>query len=465
MIELLKLCGFEADEAESELPRMEKAFNKLGITAEDIGRAKQRLTKYYDIELKGVRKLLRLLVQDIVNSVLAREEGKTKIIYGFMSPGWTPFVSALVSKSKEVHATYLCPQFQIVVGGIFNKMVPILEAAEKRWLKAGAVTHCSNVKSLVGLFALDLIPKPDLLITSGLLCETAPKTTDLLHELYNIPTYSINTCHDREYSEYPAATKRIVGLAAQSLRRLTERVQEAVGFEITGDMLREEIDASSELARALSKLDSLIESSDPLPVSANHQILWRFLGLLPLSTDSMADAIDAINTLYEELQERVDKGLGVVEKGTPRILALLPPSHVDPRPDHLVSELGMAIVASDFGCLASDVGIPQDPYEIVALQALQDSPFHSLRRRIPLIIELCKRLNIDGVIDRFHIGCRTVVGDALLIKEAITKELGIPVLLLERDDFDPRPYNHEQYKRRLEVFKTMLSREHKRSMT
>ena len=47
------------------------------------------------------------------------------------------------------------------------------------------------------------------------------------------------------------------------------------------------------------------------------------------------------------------------------------------------------------------------------------------------------------------------------------KELGIPILLLERDDFDPRLYNHEQYKRRLEVFKTMLNtgREHKRSVT
>jgi len=44
MIELLKMCGFEADEAKSELPRIEKAFNKLGITAEDIERGKQRLT-------------------------------------------------------------------------------------------------------------------------------------------------------------------------------------------------------------------------------------------------------------------------------------------------------------------------------------------------------------------------------------------------------------------------------------
>jgi hypothetical protein len=41
-------------------------------------------------------------------------------------------------------------------------------------------------------------------------------------------------------------------------------------------------------------------------------------------------------------------------------------------------------------------------------------------------------------------------------KEAVEKELGIPVLLLEWENFDPRVYKHEEYRRRLEVFKTML---------
>ena len=76
MIELLTLCGFEPQEIESELPRVEKAFNKLGITAGDIEQGKQRLAKYYDIELKGVRKAFRLCVRELVDSLLLKEEGK-----------------------------------------------------------------------------------------------------------------------------------------------------------------------------------------------------------------------------------------------------------------------------------------------------------------------------------------------------------------------------------------------------
>jgi benzoyl-CoA reductase/2-hydroxyglutaryl-CoA dehydratase subunit BcrC/BadD/HgdB len=464
MIELLRLCGYEAQEIESDLPRVEKAFNRLGITAEDIERAKQRLNKYYDMELKGVRKMLRLCIQELVNWTLAKEEGKTKFIYSFMATSFFDTLGyVLLSKSKEVYVGSLCSLFQLVLGSIFGKIVPILEAAEEKWLKAGAVAHCGNVKALVGLITLDLIPRPDLLVNSGVLCETAPKTLNLLHELYDIPTCCYDTCQDRDFREYPEATKRIADLLLKSSRRLTRRIEETVGFEITDDMVREADDARKQLGKALDNLQNLVGSSDPLPISANHQSLWTQLLFLPLSKDRLPDAIDAANTLYEELQERVNNGVGVVEKGAPKIVAILPSHFTDPSLDHIVGELGMALVATDMFFPVSDLGRLKDPYEKLSVDGVQTSIHNSLARRTTSIVEGCKRLKVDGVLDRFHIGCRTVTADALMIKDAITKELGIPVLLVERDDFDPRVCNHEQYRRSLEIFKTMLmsSRQHK----
>jgi hypothetical protein len=455
MIEFLKLCGFEARDIESELSRVEKVFNRLGINGEDVERGKQRLKKYYDIELKGVRKVFRLIVMELVNSVLAREEGKTKIISGFMAPGIDVIGSAAASQSKELCMTHHSWAFQIVVGCIFDKIVPILEAAEKKWLKAGVVAHCANVKTWLGLIALDLIPKPDLAVTSGFLCETAPKTLDLLHELYGIPVCCYDTCLDRELREYPEATKRAADLAAKSMRKLTEKVQEIVGFEITDDMLWEVLDAKGKLDAALRKLRDLVAISDPLLLSATHENLWMGLTSLTLSVDHIAGAVDAVNTLHEELQERVSKGVGVVEKGAPRILAILPSGQTDPRLEHLTSEVGIAIVGLDFRLHVPKEEVPDDPYAVM-IGDLRNSLLTILPRRISLIIEGCKRWNVDGVLDRFHVGCRAVAGDAIIIKNAIEKELGIPVLLLEWENFDPRVYHHEEYKRRLEVFKTML---------
>ena len=456
MIDFLTMCGFEAAEAESELPRIKRAFDKLGIAAEDIERGKQRLTTYYDMELKGVRKLLRLALRDLVNSVLAREDGKKKVLFGFMAPVFEIVSSVLVSHSHEVHAAHQAWSPLLIMGSVFDKMVPVLEAAERKWLKAGMVAHCCNVKSILGLFTLDMLPKPDLLVTTGFSCETSPKTINVLDELYGIPGFCYDTCQDRSFNTYEADSERTVGLVVKSTRTLVERVQEVVGFKLTDRMFQEMLDARAELDNTVGTLRHLIENSDPLPISAPHENLLMVLYALTLSIDDgLPQAIDAINTLREELQERVDTGIGVVEKGAPRILSLLPAHHSDPRLDHLVGEMGMAIVACDPGFMVPFPGSPKDPYAMMSLH-LQGSLATSLPRRVRLIIEGCKRLKVDGLINRYHVGCRAVAGDPFIIAEAVGRELGIPVLTLEWENFDPRVYNREQYIRRLELFKMML---------
>ena len=152
MIELLKLCGFQEQELNYQLPRVKKAFNKLGIVAEDIEKGEKRLKKYYALELEGIRRVIRLCVLDLVNAMLLREEGKKKIIYGIMAPGFEIISSALVSESDEVYYMHQSWSFLFVIGCIFGKLVPVLEAAEAKWLKPGAVAHCSNVKTFLGHF-------------------------------------------------------------------------------------------------------------------------------------------------------------------------------------------------------------------------------------------------------------------------------------------------------------------------
>jgi len=455
MIELLKLCGYSEQEIESELPRVEKAFDKLGITVEDIERGKQRLTKYYDVGLKGVRKSLRLVLRELVDALLARDEGK-KVIYGFMAPGFDLLSSALVTKSKDVCSVHHSWAFQIVVGCIFGKIVPILEEAERRWLKAGMVAHCANLKTLVGPMSLGIYPKPDLLVTAGLLCETSPKTLDLYRELYGIPVWYVDACQDRTREEYPEPSMRVASSAAKSLKRLAERIQEEVGFEITDDMLLEVQDAKGKLGEAFNRIRDLITSSAPLPLSPAHENIWMCLNVLALSIDGIAEATEAVNTLYEELQEKVAKGLGVVEKEAPRVLATLPMGQTDPRLEYLACEVGIAIVATDRNLEVSIKGTSEDPYMRFGI-GMQIGAMHMPpAMRIPLIVEGCKKLNIDGVLDRYHVGCRAVAGDAMLIESAINKELGIPVMLLEWENFDPRVYKHEEYKKRLEIFKTIM---------
>ena len=67
--ELFKLCGFEAEEIERQKPRIDKTFEKLGITDEDIKRAERRIKEYHDVELKGVRKLLAVWMKELLSTL------------------------------------------------------------------------------------------------------------------------------------------------------------------------------------------------------------------------------------------------------------------------------------------------------------------------------------------------------------------------------------------------------------
>ena len=451
MIELLELCGFESKDIEVELPRVERIFNKIGITAGDIEQAKQRLRRYYDVELKGVRRGLRASILELVDLMLAREEGKTKVFYGFMtSSRFETVSSALMAKSKEIYSARIDFMFQRVLGCIFGKMNHVFEAAEQNWVKAGRMVHCGNVKSVMGLFALDLIPKPDMMVTSGFLCETAPKSIDMLQELYGIPGYCYDACNDIEYREPAGANRRTIDLAVKGLRKFVERIQDEVGFEITDEMLREVLDAKSRMGNARRKLDEVIQGSDPPPITPHSEMIS---GSQPSKMENIDEAIEGIDILYEELKARVDSGVGVIEKGAPRILTAHGPHNTDPTLEYLLTELGIRVAGAAMGSPMDAVVDRSDPYVEMALMPGGNV---CLAARIAATIDACKKMKVDGLLDLYHAGCRAFAGDAVLIKEAVEKEVGIPVLLMEWENFDPRIYNHEQYKRRLEVFKMMM---------
>ncbi|MBN2040297.1 MAG: 2-hydroxyacyl-CoA dehydratase [Spirochaetes bacterium] len=456
MKELLKLCGFTDKEPETELARIEKVFKRLGITDEDIETGKQRLHKYYDIDLQGLRKVFRLIIKELVNAILAKEDGREKLIYGFMCPGIDLLGSAFMTKSDKVFSIHHSWAFHIVIGCIFGKIVPVLEDAEKTWLKAGAVAHCANVKTIAGPLSMGLFPNPDMLVTSAYTCETSSKTLDILHELYDIPVWYIDHFKDRAITEYPGPSDRVAKLTAESIKRFVEKVQSITGFEIEDDLLIQVKETKRKLEKAITEMRKIVINSDPLLISSSHENIWGCLLSLTSTIDGIEEATDAINMLCNELKEKAARGEGDVEKGAPRVLAICPAGQTDPRLEYLLCEVGIAVVGIDFTMGEKSKKHSDDPYLEMALGSQQVSLELPPYGRIPLIINACKKLKVNGVLDRYHVGCRAVVADALLIEEAVKKELGIPVMVMEWENFDPRSYNHQQFKNRLEIFREMM---------
>jgi benzoyl-CoA reductase/2-hydroxyglutaryl-CoA dehydratase subunit BcrC/BadD/HgdB len=460
MREFLELCGFDDQESAALLPRVQQAFARMGLTAGDVEVAKSRMTTYYDMELRGVRGLMGLFLKDFCNIVLMRDDARERIVHACMLPGMDLLGSAIMDNTAKVGLISPNTTFMVVLGCMFGKFVPILEAAERQWLKAGVVAHCGMVKSRVGLISLGLIPKPNLTITSGYVCETSPKVNEILEQVYGIPACFVDAMEDRELAEYPDVS-RATAYAAKSMRAACGRIERETGFRITDDMLWRVLEGRRPLDEAMSRVYGLIRTADPVPLGSTHLNLLMALGCISFTGNQLAETVEILDTLYAELLDRSRRGMGVTPKGAPRVLGMFPNHHSDPRWEYQANRAGLAVVAFDFqdaSELASSgtaIVDPNDPYEMI-VQSLHGSFTQPLGGRIAIVLDFCRRLGVDGVLYHYHLGCRYVVGDAMLLRDAILKELGIPVLMVEWDNFDPRSYNQEQYEAKLETFRAMM---------
>ncbi len=71
--EFFKLCGFTDDQIEKERPRIDKAFQKMGIDQEAIKRGERRIMELYAARAEGGCKLLGMWIKEFI-ALAVREE-------------------------------------------------------------------------------------------------------------------------------------------------------------------------------------------------------------------------------------------------------------------------------------------------------------------------------------------------------------------------------------------------------
>jgi hypothetical protein len=86
------------------------------------------------------------------------------------------------------------------------------------------------------------------------------------------------------------------------------------------------------------------------------------------------------------------------------------------------------------------------------------------------VVQLCKEEELDSLVLNYVIGCRDLCITPFKIRDLVTKELNIPVLMLEVNLCDTRDYSPETMKGRVEAFIEFVKasmddkKQHKRSV-
>ena len=457
--DLLELCAFEPKEIEDERPRLEAAFERLGLGPKDMDEAVDWVQQQHDVSLLGLRKLLGAWLKELIDLVLARDEGKRIVYYGF--PAMVRPGQLIAASGENLYCaspdTILCH----TLGQIFNKLTPVLEAGEENGLPPGHAL-CSLWQIKVGALAKGMIPEPDLAIASSYFCDMGSKADDLLAEKYGTPIYYIDGNMDSVWGEYPDyAPERVAFLGAQ-LNRLFDRVKESLGVEISSQAWDKANAFVFEYYSRLAVLTDLV-NADPVPVSATVMELATILP--PACTGrGITEAVPALDTLLGEIQSRVEKGQGVVEKGAPRVMLFIG-NFSDPSVTRMVEEAGLALPVTFFTAPTPRIK-PKVRYESLgermADSEMRQALYHSTYAMIKRTEAAVTSTPLDGLIANYLFNCRPVALLSHCMKQWIEEHTGLPTLSLENDIYDTRSYSEAAMRTRVETFAEML-KDRKRS--
>ena len=244
----------------------------------------------------------------------------------------------------------------------------------------------------------------------------------------------------------------------EEVYKFSEMVEELSGVKVTADALKETIKLVNQKRSLLQKVENFRKLDAP-PISG--------LDALLVTQVSMNQDINAFikdtQTLIEELQDRVDKGISAYSKKGHRVLIAGSPSPMGyAKVHHIVESSGLQIVADEsctglryFRDLVNEDLIDLDEMMMAVADryfGIDCACFSPNAERIENLHQFVRDYNVKGVVQSILQYCHTYNVEAKIVEKSL-KKMGIPSLKIVTD------YSQEdigQISTRIEAFAELL---------
>jgi benzoyl-CoA reductase subunit B len=309
---------------------------------------------------------------------------------------------------------------------------------------------CSPHRGVAGIFALEAIPRPDIILWSNLICDNTAKCGELMMELSGSPGFFL----DNPFQDSPGEMDYLVG----ELEDMVHFLEEKTGKKMDWDKLSEIVALTAqeiELHREISELRKAVPS--PMSIAGYLELLsadYMFPG--------QPEAIQYLTLLRDELKELVQQGKGAVSPERFRLMTLfVPPMYLISYLGKLFDELGaVSVVEPLFTCWSEGELDPARPLESVAKKSFLIPERRSMygplsQQALQDITDGAKQYKIDGAIYWAFMGCRHTCATIKVIKE-ILGEIDVPMLTIDCDIVDPTINSEEEIRDKLEQFFELL---------
>ena len=311
---------------------------------------------------------------------------------------------------------------------------------------------CAPHRVALGLAIEKRIPRPWFIVSTATTCDQTLKLYDILADYYQVPAFMVDSIYrtDDNAWEY----------AREDTRQLISFLEEQSGNKLDYDRLKEILKLSKEMYDYWERLCEL-KKAVPCPIGGREGT--KDLGVM-LSSCGKIEAVNYFKARCEELQEKVSKKEGVIPEEKHRIAWLYVLPLFDLRiADWLQTEFKANIVMDTFSYANPLIQLdPSDPIDYLAKKSpkwgfvYQTYGANSVTGFAKTMGRLCKEYSADCAIALAHWSCNQYCGTLKLLRDEISQQAGIPLLILDGDLLDSRVVSSAQMKNKLTEFFTMI---------
>lgn len=311
------------------------------------------------------------------------------------------------------------------------------------------------------------MPIPDLLLGSSAMCDPRFKWYQALGRYLDIPIYNIDVLWPKVGVNLTEVRDYYTKYQRQEFDALVRFLEKHTGKKMDYEVLDEIIDISDQTYLRWWESYQL-RKAKPCPMASED----HFNAFVPaFFLLGERKTLDFYNDLYNEIKERVQRGVGVLQDEKHRLLWCgLPPWH----------SLWMFNYFQTLGAVFTIEGVwdyrPWDPVEIPSnvrhpLDKLAYQTFMRFTNRydkakrnsgnadVELLLDLVNDYSIDGMVMHASMSCRATTIGQIHLRNIIQQYLKIPCLFLASDIVDIRDYSESEWKRRIDAFMEAVLKE------
>ncbi len=360
----------------------------------------------------------------------------------------------------------LHPENAACVAGALKASQKLIEYAESIGFSRDL---CSYFKTNIGAVGMNVkmaegaIGKPTFLASTNTICDTHVKWFQIQAREFGVPYFQFDipnavsgTTEDqmKEYIDY----------VVLQFHEFIEFVEKTTGRKFEEKRFNEVLQKSAKLSdlwQQIYEYRKLI----PTPVSFQDTMAAIFpLVVLP----GIDKGIKFYEGMLQDIKDRIARNTGAVSKEEEKYRVLFEgiPMWYRIKFFHELANSGVIVTYEpytfSFGP-RKKIGLPLEQQLRELARLIIDTPYnYSVEKRIQYFEKIVDDYKLDGVILHGNLSCRPSCTGMIDLKNAIQKDKGIPVWIMDCDMDDPRAYSEGPMKNRMESFVELLAENKKR---